>query len=73
MYVLLPSVIVDIVGQNYKNDAKVKDQKVPLYVHSIHLGEKYLAHVVKKSSLFLKFSKLLVWSINDTFQPNEQI
>ena len=55
MYVLLlPSVIVDIVGQNYKNDAKVKGQKVPLYVHSIHLGEKYLAHVAKKKFSFSK-------------------
>ena len=73
MYVLLPSVIVDIVDQSYKNDAKVKDQKVPPYVHSIHLGEKYPASVAKKSYVFLKFSKLSVWSINDTLQPNEQI
>ena len=52
MYVLLPSVIVDIVRQSYENDAKVKDQKVPPYVHSIHLGEKYPAHVAKKVFFF---------------------
>ena len=52
MYMPLPSVTIDIVGQNYRKGTKVKYKKEPLLAHSIHLAEKYPAHVAKKILFF---------------------
>ena len=52
MGVAPPSVTIDIMGQHYKKGAKVKIKKEPLHTHSIHLAEKYPAHVAKKILFF---------------------
>ena len=44
----LPSVTVDIVGHNYKKGAEVNIKIDQLHAHSIHLAEKFPAHVAKR-------------------------
>ena len=48
----LPSVTIDIVGQNYKKGAKVNIKIGPLPAHLIHLAEKFPAHVAKRIPFF---------------------
>ena len=50
----LPSVTIDIVGQNYKKGAKVNIKIEPLHAHSIHLNEKFPARVAKRIPFFLR-------------------
>ena len=50
MYLPLPSVIIDIVGQNNKKGANGKYQKRTIHAHSIHLAEKYPVHNAKRFS-----------------------
>ena len=52
MYVPLPSVTIDIVGQITKKELRLDIKKEPLLAHSIHLAEKYPAHVAKKILFF---------------------
>ena len=52
MYVPLPSVTIDTVGQNYKKELRLNMEKEPLHDHSIYLAEKYPAHVAKKTLFF---------------------
>ena len=66
----LPSVTIDIVGQNYKKGAEVNIKIGPLPSHSIHLAKKFAAHVAKRIGevfknfiyiykIFKKFLKIL--------------
>ena len=48
----LPTVTIDIVGQNYKKGAEVNIKIEPLHAHSIHLTEKFPAHVAKRIPFF---------------------
>ena len=48
----MPSVIIDIVGLNYKKGAEVNIKKEPLPTHLIHLAEKFPAHVAKRIPFF---------------------
>ena len=50
----LPSVTIDIVGQNYKKGAKVNIKIEPVHAHSIHLNEKFPARVAKRIPFFLR-------------------
>ena len=49
----LSSVTIEIVGQNYKKGAEVNIKIEPLHAHSIHLAEKFPAHVAKRIPFFL--------------------
>ena len=52
MYVPLPFVTIDIVGQNYKKGGIVNIKKEPLHAHSVYLSEKFPAHVAKRILFF---------------------
>ena len=48
----LPSVTVDIVGQNCKKGAEVNIKIEQLHAHLIHLNEKFPARVAKRIPFF---------------------
>ena len=48
----LPSITIDIVGQNYKKGAEVNIRIDQLHVHSIQVAERFPAHVAKRIPFF---------------------
>ena len=51
-YVPLPTVKLDIMGQNYKEKVSVRYQKRATSHWLNHLAEKYQAHIAKKIIFF---------------------
>ena len=64
MYVPLPSVTIDIVGQNYKKGTEVKYQKRDTSRLFNPFGWKVSSSCYQKDPFFLRSSTLSFWSIN---------